>query len=141
MSVRNLSVLAGTMVLLTLTACAPSLSDLAGGDPEMRSLMLSSADADGWLVSPDDGPVDGGTPDCTGAPYDWPDMTVEAHAAQFLDRPNESISVVMKRYDGAAAVNVEALRQALAPCAPTSGPVREHGAMIDLLGDDSLSYL
>ncbi|MCA0217982.1 MAG: hypothetical protein LCH43_11595 [Actinobacteria bacterium] len=35
---------------------------------------------------------------------------------------------------------MEALRQALAPCAPTSGPVKEHGGMIDLLGDDSFTY-
>jgi len=50
------------------------------------------------------------------------------------------VSVLVKRYDRAAAVNVEALREALAPCAPATAPVKRHGAMIDTVGDDSFTY-
>lgn len=100
---------------------------------------MTEQDVSGWTITPDDGPVDGKTDDCTGAPYDWPDLQTLDHASQFLDRPDETVALVVKRVDGQASESVEALRGALAPCAPQSGAV-PNGAMITLVGDDSFAY-
>lgn len=113
----------------------------AGGDAELAAILLTDSEAGsaGWTAAADEGPVDGSTTDCTGAPFDWPDLETVAHASQFLNRPDESVALVVKRLDGDAAANIEALRQALAPCAPESGEVL-HGAMITPVGDDSFAY-
>ena len=125
---------------LTLAGCTSAGSDeVAGGDAEMIDFMLTGDDAPGWIITPDEGEVDGPSPDCTGAPYEWPEITMTAYASQFLDRPDESVSVLLKRLDGEAALRVDALRGALAPCAP-SGGISYNGAMIDLVGDDSFAY-
>lgn len=130
-----------TALLLSalLSGCVSAATDPSGGDPELTGMLLSDSEAGPWLLSPDNGPVDGETPDCTGAPYDWPDLGTLAYASQFIDRPDESIALILKRFDGEASVNVEALRGALEPCTPPSGAIR-HGAMIDPVGDDSFAY-
>jgi hypothetical protein len=56
-----------------------------------------------------------------------------------LDLKKDSIAVIVKQLNRQAAANVQALREALAPCAPASGP-RLHGAMIHPVGDDSFAY-
>ena len=127
------------VLVLGISGCASTGGDIAGGDAELIQLMLSPAEASGWSITPDDGPVDGDSPDCTGAPYVWPDLTTVAHASQFLSHRDETVSVVLKRLDDAAATQVEALRGALAPCARSSSE-SAHGAMINLVGDDSFAY-
>jgi len=129
----------GAIVTAMVSGCVGAATDRAGGDPSLTVMMLSDAEAEAWLLSPDDGPVDGETPDCTGAPYDWPDLTTVAFASQFLDRRDETVGLILKRFDGAAEVMIEALRGALEPCAPASGAIL-HGAMIDPVGDDSFAY-
>lgn len=125
-----------------LAGCAPSAP--SGKGSGISTLLVSNEEASshGWTASPDNGPVDGDSPDCTGAPYAWPKIKTIAHASQFLDASDsdsDSIFVVAKKYDGRTAQNVVALRGALAPCAPPSG-AREHGAIITRWGDDSFAY-
>lgn len=108
----------------------------------MSALLVSNHEASshGWTASPDNGPVDADSTDCTGAAYAWPKIKTIAHASQFLDASDsDEIFVVAKKYDGRAAQNVVALRGALAPCTPPSG-AREHGAIISRWGDDSFAY-
>jgi hypothetical protein len=105
----------------------------------MWGYVLTESEAPGWVVSVDEGAVDGDSPDCTGAPYEWPNLSTVAHASQFLDRADETVNVVVKRLSGRAAQNVEALRGALEPCAPGGQP-SQNGAMIELVGDDSFAY-
>jgi hypothetical protein len=128
--------------LLALAGCGAPVAGVgafAGGDAEMIDFMLTVAEADGWAVTPDEGPVEGNTPDCTGAAYDWPDISMLGYASQFLDREDETVSLVLKRLDGEAALRVDAVRGALEPCAP-SGGVEFNGAMIDVSGDDAFAY-
>lgn len=138
------SAVAGSVLLLALTGCGPSATPdpVATDHAELVALLLSPAEAEslgGWVVTPDDGPVDGDSKDCTGAAYDWPDLPIVDHASQFLDRTDEMVGIVVKRLDGDAVANVEALRGALAPCTPESGEL-PHGAMIEPVGDDSFAY-
>ena len=102
-------------------------------------MLVPETDLSGWTVTADEGPVDGDTPDCTGAPYEWPPNDTVAHASQFLDRRDESVSLVLKRTDRDGALNIEALRGALAPCT-AAGQESRHGAMIKDIGDDSFAY-
>lgn len=125
--------------MIGLSGCSATGGDIAGGDADIIPFMLTPEEAIGWSITADHGPVDGDSPDCTGAPYDWPDLTIIANASQFLDRRDETVGVVLKRLDGDASVQVEALRGALAPCAPASGEVK-NGAMIKVVGDDSFAY-
>lgn len=139
-SVRH-SALIGLFAVMALAGCSTQ-PGVAKDDFDIAALLVTASEADsagGWVVSPDEGPVGGKSGDCTGAPYAWPDLREIAHASQFLDRTDETIAVVVKQVDGDAAANVQALRGALAPCAPASGEV-EHGAMINPIGDDSFAY-
>ena len=136
------AVLTIVLVSVVLAGCAPS----AGGTSASRisTLLVSSEEArtHGWTASPDNGPVDGDSPDCTGAPFAWPKIKSVAHASQFLDSSDsdsDSVFVVAKEYDGPASPNIKALRRAIAPCAPPSGAL-EHGAIITRWGDDSFAY-
>jgi hypothetical protein len=130
------------LVALTITGCAaPAVTVSAVGDAELAAILVTDNEAGsaGWTAADDEGPVDGSTTDCTGAPFDWPDLETVAFPSQFLNRPDESVALVVKHLDGDTAANVEALRQALAPCAPSSGGLL-HGAMITPVGDDSFAY-
>ena len=128
------------LLALGLSGCAALSEDpVAGGDEELIEFMLAPSEAPEWVFTPDEGPVEGGSPDCTGAPYEWPDIAMRAYASQFLDRRDETVAVLLKRLDGAASVHIEAARGALEPCAPSSGAV-EHGAMVEKVGDDSFAY-
>ena len=126
---------------LLLAGCTPTGAAPQAGDP--ASMLVSQAEASahgGWTVSAANGPVDGDTSDCTGAPYDWPHIKTEAHASQFLHKgTDDSISVIIKRLNGKADLNIKAVRAAVAPCAPSSG-ARRYGAMIKPVGDDSFAY-
>jgi hypothetical protein len=126
---------------VALVGCGGSRTSnqTAAADAELLDVILSADEAPGWTITPDEGAVDGDTPDCTGAPYTWPDISTTAHASQFLDRADETVGLVLKRLSGRAAQSVEALRGALEPCAPEGHPSL-HGAMIDVVGDDSFAY-
>lgn len=108
----------------------------------ISALLVSDEEAKshGWTATPDSGPVDGDSTDCTGAPFAWPKVKTTDHASQFLDSSDsDSIFVVVKEFDNPAAPNIKAVRVALAPCAPPSG-ARQHGAIITIRGDDSFAY-
>jgi len=140
----TIAVSVALVTTVLLAGCVPSGSGTRA--PGIKAMLVSNGEASshGWTASPDNGPVDGDSPDCTGAPFAWPKITSVAHASQFLDSTDsdsdsDSIFVVAKKYDGQASPNVKALRRALAPCAPRSGAI-EHGAIITVRGDDSFAY-
>lgn len=127
-------------MVLSLTACVGAQPEELGHNDELERMLITSAEALGWDITPDDGPVDGKSGDCTGAAYDWPDTRTLDHASQFLDRPDETVAVLIRRVDGDASGEIEALRGALAPCAPSTGETLQHGAIITERGDDSFAY-
>lgn len=140
MRIRVASLVVGALLTTTIVGCAPAAdSATAAGDPELVAMLLNGSDAGGWLVSPDEGEVGGVSGDCTGAPFAWVDLRVEAVAAEFLDRPDESISLTLKRMDADASIVIDQVREALDPCTP-EGTAREHGAMIDPVASDSFAY-
>lgn len=131
-----------SLVAVALTGCV-AVSPAQEEKAELTAMLVQPAEAEslgGWAITPDDGPVDGESTDCTGAPYDWPDINTLAHASEFLDREMESIALLIKRQDADTAANVEALRGALAPCSPSTGGARKYGAVIEPVGDDSFAY-
>ncbi|MBN9177208.1 MAG: hypothetical protein J0I43_07560 [Microbacterium sp.] len=130
------------LVAVSLTACTPLLSDRSLDESTgtaLDRLMVTVSEAPGWTVTADHGDVGGESSDCTGAPFAWPDTTIVAHASQFLDREGESVAVVLKRFDGAAAPSVDAVRRSVAPCALGQLP-RRNGSMIEAIGEDSFAY-
>lgn len=132
--------MSAALVCVLLAGCAPAAdSQTAGGDPDLVPLLLDGAEAGGWLVTPDDGPSGGVSGDCTGAPFAWADTRVLATAAEFLDRPDESIALILERLDGTASDRLDQVRLALAPCTPPS-MTELHGAMIHPVADDSFAY-
>jgi len=139
---RNLGLLAAVAILTgaICSGCAPSPGAKA---TLLESMLVSPSEASahgGWTVTAGTGPVDGDSADCSGKPFSWPKVKLIAHASQFLDEgDDDSIAVIVKQLDGAAAADVTALRAALKPCAPTAG-VRLHGAMLQPVGEDSFAY-
>ena len=139
--VAHLTLASIAAALLLVGCAAPGDAPHNADNPEAMLVTRAEAAAHGgWSVSRDDGPVDGDSKDCTGAPYKWPRQKTLAHASQLLDgASDESIAIIVKRLDSSAAINLKALRGAIAPCVPATG-VKLHGAMIHALGDDSFAY-
>lgn len=126
---------------LLLAGCTPGGAAPEAGDPASMLVSQSEASAHGgWTVTAANGPAHGDTSNCTGAPFDWPHIKTEAHASQFLHKgTGDSISVIIKRLNGKADLNIKAARAAVAPCSPSPGAGR-YGAMIKPVGDDSFAY-
>jgi len=133
------SAIALLSVVLVSCSSGRSQDKRADAASDVSTFLLTESESPGWTITPDEGEVSGDSPDCTGAPFDWPDSAIAARASQFLDRPDETVAVVLKRLDAHAAVHVDAVRRAMQPCFASAG-LSSHGAMIARSGDDSFAY-